>query len=1044
MIDPSSQPPTFEASPPPAASQAPEQPGLRPRAHHRLLAQVRALQRRQLWLQGILYGAAAFAVLALAAGFAAQLSVSLGRVLMFLAPIAFAGLAAGFGLYLSRKQVGDELRTARLVGSRLPHVSLDLVSALEIERELARKPEFSTELAEAFLSHASGRSKKIDPRQVVPSRPLQLARRVMAGVGLVVVVVLAVWSRPWGRGISAVFTPEAVAAVSAHREPITGDIELTYRYPAYTGLAPRTVPGTSGEITAPAGTEVQLKTHADRDVSRAEVEMNGQRFPLEVSGKRDLSGTLVLDKPGTYAFVFLKATGREVARGPDMPIHVDADQAPQVVIQAPGEELEIDPGQKVSLKFEASDDYGLSQLELVYKLPGKAEEVRLPMRRDEGRRTKGLFTWDLGTIKVSPGDRITYSVEAKDNDAVQGPKKGASRTHVLKVYSAAEHRRAALEKAEALWERLVIQLADRMEGPDRQEPKSPEKVAGHAQVDEAGKQLAGDFTAAAQEIAAERDAPEEIWTALVNIAQSMRPKVLATTEARKAYVRYQRLMPKDVSWGKRLASITAQEIAELEKDVLYLESLLDRQKLLDLQEVAKQLANERRELTSLIEDFQRTKDPKVQEDILRQIEALRGRIDELMQRMGELSKGIRDEHLNSEALQQMMQEKDMGSALDEVEQMVREGNADEALKKMAELSQELEQMMQNLDGAQQEFGEQQFPELAEKFQKFSDELKKTAEEQKRVAQQTKEISDAYRQKMKERLQERARALRDQLMEQAQRVSKDYQTLGNEEFSQQAERPLEEVQAELDNLQNALKVEDFDLALEAAQRAQSAANDLESYAQQQKRMDEVYQRPPEMRKESDKLAQRLEKNSKQVEDIAQKLQNLFPSPGQMMSEADKEKLRKLTQEQRQLEQRAEGLRQQMEEMEQTAPIFGEDAMEQMNQVSERMDGAAQKMDAKDPGRGHSEQKAALDQLAQLQQQMQQQRGKQKKGGMPLPMFAGRKEGWGQNQSQQKVEIPDEDQFQAPKEFRKDLLEAMKQGAPDKYRDQVKRYYEELVK
>ena len=45
---------------------------------------------------------------------------------------------------------------------------------------------------------------------------------------------------------------------------------------------------------------------------------------------------------------------------------------------------------------------------------------------------------------------------------------------------------------------------------------------------------------------------------------------------------------------------------------------------------------------------------------------------------------------------------------------------------------------------------------------------------------------------------------------------------------------------------------------------------------------------------------------------------------------------------------------------------------------------------------------------------------------------------------KVEIPDEEAYQAPKEFRKDLLDAMKEGTPEKYQDQVKRYYEELVK
>jgi hypothetical protein len=46
--------------------------------------------------------------------------------------------------------------------------------------------------------------------------------------------------------------------------------------------------------------------------------------------------------------------------------------------------------------------------------------------------------------------------------------------------------------------------------------------------------------------------------------------------------------------------------------------------------------------------------------------------------------------------------------------------------------------------------------------------------------------------------------------------------------------------------------------------------------------------------------------------------------------------------------------------------------------------------------------------------------------------------------EKVEIPDADKFQVPEEYRKDILDAMKQGAPEKYKDQVKRYYEEIVK
>jgi hypothetical protein len=45
---------------------------------------------------------------------------------------------------------------------------------------------------------------------------------------------------------------------------------------------------------------------------------------------------------------------------------------------------------------------------------------------------------------------------------------------------------------------------------------------------------------------------------------------------------------------------------------------------------------------------------------------------------------------------------------------------------------------------------------------------------------------------------------------------------------------------------------------------------------------------------------------------------------------------------------------------------------------------------------------------------------------------------------RVEIPDAESSRAPAEFRKELLDAMKQAPPEKYKERVKQYYEELVK
>ncbi len=69
------------------------------------------------------------------------------------------------------------------------------------------------------------------------------------------------------------------------------------------------------------------------------------------------------------------------------------------------------------------------------------------------------------------------------------------------------------------------------------------------------------------------------------------------------------------------------------------------------------------------------------------------------------------------------------------------------------------------------------------------------------------------------------------------------------------------------------------------------------------------------------------------------------------------------------------------------------------------------------------------------------------GFPFPFGEqdeGGREGGGADPSQEKVEIPGADAYKVPDAFRKDLLEAMKQGAPEPYKGDVQHYYEELVK
>lgn len=1051
MYEPPSSPP--EPSPPPPAPAAtavlrppsPKGPALS------LLAEVRAAQERALWTQGLLYGAAAVIAALVAGGLVGATHPRAAQAVVAAGPLVAAALVLGLGGWLARRRVGDDERTARLLGLKAPELNLDLLAAVELSRALGQRHDFSPDLAQAFLRDVDVRAARVPLSKLVDQRPVKRAGGTLLLV-LGAALFLLAWKGPQIRGgLLLAFTAREAAEV-VKREPITGDVELLYRYPAYTGREPLSVPGSTGDLSAPAGTEVVFKTRADRDVEGATLIVNGARVPLRVAG-RELTGSFVLSQPGQYHVAFLDGAD-VVAEGPDKSITIEADQVPEVRITAPVDGLELDPDkQRVTVTYEATDDYGLSTLELVYRTQGGAE-ARLPLRPDEGRTSRGSWQWDLGPLALKPGEVVSYYLEAKDNDAVAGPKKGVSNSLTLKVYSASEHRREALVKAEALWERLVGHLADRMEGKERDSPATVEAAQASRGVDDRGKQLAQDLAALSAELDELKDPPAELSSALWNVAKELKDGVGDVSTARRLLLG---LAGKDPSGanlrladspggallkeaGRRLSRAVAADVSASERNVLYLEALLDRQKLEALKELAKELKADRDELTRLMEDYARTKDPQAQATLLEQMQKLRERMAELQQRMAELSKGIRDEFMNREALEQLMEEQDLSNTLDEVEQLVKEGKTEEALKKMQELAMQMDEMLEALDEAGEKADAQADPELARLVEDFQQNLDETLEEQQALAEKTRALRDKYRAQQKERVARQGEALKKELKEKLAELDKSYQQLDEDRFGFRLDEHALEARADIEHVQQALDANDFDLASEAADRLEEKARSMAEQAAEQRRLDEMFQNPPEVRRASKQLFDRLQRDEKKAEDVAQRLRDLFPQPGSQMSEQDRQQLQDMARQQKGLERKGQQLEQQMEQIGERAPLFNEDAQQQMQQAGERMQQAGERLSGRDPSRGFGEQQGAMQALKGLQQAMEQAGRSGGKGGIPLPL---RRAG-GRGTGNEKVEIPDEDPNAAPREFRKDVMDAMKQGAPDRYRDQNKRYYEELVK
>jgi hypothetical protein len=190
--------------------------------------------------------------------------------------------------------------------------------------------------------------------------------------------------------------------------------------------------------------------------------------------------------------------------------------------------------------------------------------------------------------------------------------------------------------------------------------------------------------------------------------------------------------------------------------------------------------------------------------------------------------------------------------------------------------------------------------------------------------------------------------------------------------------------------------------------------------------------------------KLHKTQNQVGDdemlareIADELAKTMPSPSQTMSKEDRQRLDELQKRQGALRKQAQEMARELGKSRpgpdgkpQPSPVPRE-ISQGLGEAGEHMQRAEGDLRGQEPRDAVSEQAQALDQLQKMKQQMQEQRRPQS----------------GQSQGQQwkePVRIPGADEFRAPKEFRQDLLDAMKRGAPREYKEQLKKYYEELAK
>ncbi len=204
--------------------------------------------------------------------------------------------------------------------------------------------------------------------------------------------------------------------------PYVDRMDHTYRFPAYTGLAPREIED-AGDVAALAGTVVELSILPTIPTPAGRLLRDGEMFAdLEVDAEGRLTGELEVRERGYYQIELALGDGRFIAGSPEYRIDLLTDQPPSITITKPGRDAPVSPIEEVFFEVRADDDYGIDEVTLIYSVNGGPEDsVRI---FGGGGRSLTDVTADhvlyLEDFEVTPGDLVTYWAETRDGRAGGG------------------------------------------------------------------------------------------------------------------------------------------------------------------------------------------------------------------------------------------------------------------------------------------------------------------------------------------------------------------------------------------------------------------------------------------------------------------------------------------------------------------------------------------------------------------------------------------------------------------------------------------------
>ncbi|MEM9069242.1 MAG: hypothetical protein AAGE52_12080 [Myxococcota bacterium] len=959
-----------------------------------------ALRRRATLVHGLraaAFAAAAGTTVFLVASLLAPPVIGIGATIGWvLIGIATVG-ALGVGLRPLLRLRG--VRIASLLRRKDPRLASMARSALE----LAQAPSGAPSLVAAHLQHVEQTLAEVPAKEVLPWRPhwrSPMIALVLAGLAASVFA----FSDRARTGAFAMLHPGARddGFLLAH---VASGVKAEVRFPAYMNRDAETI--TSPLLELPKGATVVWSMRPAIDILDATLHTPGQRVRLREADGR-FSGRFVVRESGALLLHVRDADGRDLRDASARSLRAVEDEVPQISLVEPDADRTVELRDNIPIRYEAQDDVGLGMITLVVE--GAGETVRRTLETLDGDvRYEGGTQVSPVELGARPGDTLRVTIEATDRDDVSGPNVGASPARTLVVASEATRRARSIAELEDVLNAALDALADRLEAPV-EESAEEEARARFAAVKGSATRYVDGLDRLAEHIA------------------TLDPSVLRemSRRLRRGVTREERLH------GRRLGPLAQRKrvdetlVERLEGDVLTLADLVGRARLDDAAAIARELESLRREMTSMLAELRRTDSEEARRALLAAIRRAQARMQELSSRLAAMQEDVPQEFINTEALETEATE----GTLDALAEAIERGDLDAAERHLMELERDIDQLARAFNGAGESFAEARFGPRERAMAEAMDTLAGLETEERQLA----ERSEATRREVEERALEaaggEAQAAARGLRAQARDARETLDDMPGGAMGPMDQETYDRTRQRLVDAEEALESGDLGEAQRMIEAAHADATQLRRDLELSALMF------PGRNNQVADAAAVARQTEDQIDTLQRGLEDAIPRLSDFVRQQQRSQLRQDAPRQGRAAEAAQRLAEQFRAEPDGAPL-SPDGARSVEASREAMQRAQQALERGAPMDAARAQQEAAQHLSELRERLEQQQQQQQSGGE-----GGGGEGGGSTSPQNRVDIPAAEARRDS--LRRELLDAMRDGAPRGYEDSVRRYYEELLR